>query len=835
MPKGIFAMLTIRNYRMRKFIFLVLYFIVLPLICFGQKNTWFGCNYTLPFAYAYRAEGYLGLNRKAAIDKDVYHFARLGFNAFRLHLWDVELTDAKGNLKENEHLDLLDYLISRLQQRGIKIILTAQTDFGDGYPEKNIPTGGYSYLYDKCSIHSKPSAVSAEQKYVSALLNHRNKYTGYSYKDDPSILGFEINNEPCHSGTKAETEAYINTMLRAMRKTGCTKPIYYNVSHNRQVVEAYYNTPIQGTTYQWYPVGLVAGHTRTGNFLPYVDEYPIPFSNVKHFKDKMKIVYEFDAADLLYSYMYPAISRTFRTAGFQWITQFTYDPIDLAWSNTEYQTHFMNLAYTPNKAISLKIAGEAARAIPLGKSYGIYPNDTVFGDFRVSYAQDLSEMNSRTKFMYSNDTQTQPKEVSALDEIAGCGSSPVVKYEGTGAYFLDKLDKGVWRLEVMPDAVIVSDPFAKPSLDKEVASILWNAWDMTVNIPDLGQRFNITGINEGNTKQAQTDDGVIHKLRPGVYLLKNRDDNRWSPTSKWKNITLNEFVAPESHVKDFNVINTPVFTTNENEDLTIKATVIGPEMPDSVVIYPSEDSFWNEHNHYIKMFRTHNYKYIGVVPGNEVKGDVFRYTISVYGGGKCKTFPSQADKNPIAWDYYSDNYYQTNVVSPSYPVTISSVTNSNSNIDTYVMPDESKGYVTRKVVRKSPIDEKMIRYDFKGDSAKFYMLKDIDKSRMERIKQSQTICIHIGESTIDSLQVGFVTTDGYTYLGTCKVNDGVVSLDYNKLKLTDTALLPHAYPVFMKRYFHPVKDIPFDKTKIDKLELVISCHGQLTLGSVWLK
>ena len=73
-----------------------------------QEASFFGVNYTLPFAQAYRALGYLGLERKAAIDKDVYHITRLGLNAYRIHLWDVELTDEQGNLLENEHLDLMD-------------------------------------------------------------------------------------------------------------------------------------------------------------------------------------------------------------------------------------------------------------------------------------------------------------------------------------------------------------------------------------------------------------------------------------------------------------------------------------------------------------------------------------------------------------------------------------------------------------------------------------------------------------------------------------------------------------------------------------------------------
>jgi len=49
----------------------------------------------------------------------------------------------------------------------------------------------------------------------------------------------------------------------------------------------------------------------------------------------------------------------------------------------------------------------------------------------------------------------------------------VVSYEGHRAYLLDRLEKGVWRLEIMPDAVCVRDCFERASLKKKVAVILW--------------------------------------------------------------------------------------------------------------------------------------------------------------------------------------------------------------------------------------------------------------------------------------------------------------------------------------------------------------------------
>ena len=63
----------------------------------------FGVNYTAPFAHAFRAHQRLGIPIDKAIDADVYHLARLGLDAYRVHVWDREITDAEGNVLANEH------------------------------------------------------------------------------------------------------------------------------------------------------------------------------------------------------------------------------------------------------------------------------------------------------------------------------------------------------------------------------------------------------------------------------------------------------------------------------------------------------------------------------------------------------------------------------------------------------------------------------------------------------------------------------------------------------------------------------------------------------------
>src|SRR5438046_6837167 len=127
--------------------------------------------------------------------------------------------------------------------------------------------------------------------------------------------------------------------------------------------------------------------------------------------------------------------------------------------NLGWQTHYLNLVYTPRKAMSAIIAAEAMRRLPRLRSYGPYPENARFGDFHVSYIGDLGELVARDALLYAGSTQAAPPDRGALRRIAGCGSSPVVSYEGEGIYFLDTVPPGVWPLRVCADSLPGAAPF----------------------------------------------------------------------------------------------------------------------------------------------------------------------------------------------------------------------------------------------------------------------------------------------------------------------------------------------------------------------------------------
>ncbi|MBK8877226.1 MAG: membrane or secreted protein [Haliscomenobacter sp.] len=523
----------------------------------GAEIHGFGVNYTLPFAFAYRNAKRLGLKPEQEIDRDLYHFSRLGFDLFRVHVWDTEISDTVGNLLSNEQLKLFDYMLFKMKAQGMRMVLTPIAFWGNGWPEPDEDTPGFSYKFGKDACLTNPEAIAAQERYLAQFLNHVNPYTKIAYKDDPAILAFEVSNEPHHREAPEQVTAFINRMIAAMRATGCQKPVFYNISHSVHLADAYFKSDMQGGTFQWYPTGLGAQRELRGNFLPNVDRYAIPFAGDPGFGRMAKYVYEFDAADVNRSYIYPAMARSFRQAGIQFATHFAYDPLYSAYANPEYNTHYMNLAYTPGKALALMISGEVFRRVPRYADLGAYPDNARFGPFRVDYAQDLAELVADTVFYYTNSTPTPHPGPEALKRIAGVGSSSVVRYDGTGAYFLDQLQPGIWRLEVMPDALPFHNPFGRNSLDQEVTKINYRTWSMSVDLPDLGGAFKVTPMNQGNTHTAVVE-GNTFAVRPGVYLLaRNGIQPAQKPGDRFRYHTLGAFAAPEGSLRETYVIHEP--------------------------------------------------------------------------------------------------------------------------------------------------------------------------------------------------------------------------------------------------------------------------------------
>ena len=632
----------------------------------------FGVNYTTPFAYSYRAHKKLGLSLKDAIDIDIAQLVRLGFNAFRVHVWDREISDRDGNLLLNEHLDLFDYLISELAKRNIKTIITPIAWWGTGWPEPDTEAPGFSQFFPKLQLVTNREARKAQRNYLKQFIEHVNPYTNNSYKNEPSIIALEIINEPFHPESKSEVTGYVNEMVKVIRDNGYAKPIFYNISENwnDDQAQAVVDADIQGITFQWYPTGLVHNKTLEGNYLLNVNKYDIPAKNVKGFETKAKMIYEFDAADIASTYMYPATARSYREAGMQFATMFCYDPTQIAWSNTEYPTHYANLLYTPSKAIGLMLASKIFELIPRNKSFGNYPANNSFGDFRISHEENLSELNSDQYYIYSNNTKSLPKNINKIKQITGVGSSPIIKYDGTGAYFLDKISNEIWRLEVYPDVLWLRDPFVQTSLDREVARLFWIERKINISIPELGSDFTAYSLSDNLQKLEAVDNSFI--VKPGVYLLTKKNIEQASIKEYLKPVEfLSKLYMPTNDQTEIYAVNKSNNYMIDSEPVKFEFDIVSDRAISNASLYVKK-SGWRGFAKY-PLFNKGGFKYLLVDSLKTLNAGYWEYCIAVETENGIYTLPERIKKSPDEWDFGTAQLWNTKIISIGTPITLLSV------------------------------------------------------------------------------------------------------------------------------------------------------------------
>ncbi len=812
----------------------------------NKEAAFFGVNYTAPFAFAFRAHKTLNIDLEKAIQQDVYHMARLGLDAFRVHIWDTEISDTVGNLLENEHLRLYDYLLAELKKRNIKTIITPIAFWGNGYPQRDEKTPGFSHKYGKSKALVNDTAIRAQENYLQQLFKHVNPYTRLSYGNDPDVIAVEINNEPQHSGTKPFVTSYVNRLVAAVKSTGWTKPVYYNISESPAYAEAVAKANIDGVSFQWYPTGLVANNMSKGNHLPNVDQYTIPFDTIAAYKNKSLMVYEFDAADLLQSNMYPAMARSFRSAGFQWATQFAYDPMAIANVNTEYQTHYLNLAYTPSKAISMLIASRAFHMLPRKKSYGSYPADSSFDVFRVSYRESLSEMKTPLEFYYSNSTATiaDPKK---LQHIAGVGSSSLIQYDGTGAYFVDKLEDGAWRLELMPDAIVIRDPFEKASPRKEVTRIQWQNNAIQINLPDLGPGFAVRGLNEGNNFSASANKNSI-QLGPGAYLLTTKGKSFSVMKKTLGVIGMEEFVAPAPSAREIFVQHEPAMEVSAGKAFVINATVAGLDSGKVFIIMNSSGSTaWGKT---IMMQRVDAGLYTAKIPSEFVVPGKIYYRIITEHGKEYTSFPGNVKEEPWVWDAYHNETWNTVVAAEKSKLVIYNAT-TDQKIKTY--PSYRPGYRTTYITGEDPqqLIVKFTASALTGDHllAFRHFIGDKLAGRAGELNSFDKLIIRARTYGTQPIKLKIILTnaDAMSYSGEVTITDRFqdFALALNSLVPDSALLLPRPYPGFMPLHFKSAAAaLPFKLADIESIQVVAGYGVEaaelnkpftLEIESIWLE
>jgi hypothetical protein len=290
-------------------------------------------------------------------------------------------------------------------------------------------------------------------------------------------------------------------------------------------------------------------------------------------------------------------------------------------------------------------------------------------------------MNSDNEYYYSNNVSTPPVKVEKLEHIAGVGSSPIIDYQGYGAYFMDKLENGVWRLEVMPDAISIRDPFERPSLKKEVTRIQWEPEPMSITLADLGNDFDIKPLNTGNSYNV-TATGKDFIIKPGVYLLVRKDHKnlKWRADSYVGTLKLDEYAAPKSFDTSAYVVHKPFTEVSVGMSFTLKAKIVGVNAANKVTLMLHNSA--GGRYQVIDMVRKTPYNYEAKIEKELLTPGLLSYKIVVQKGpDSFVAFPGNHPGNPADWDNYNNEEWETFVVARDNPIVLFNANNGRNEAD----------------------------------------------------------------------------------------------------------------------------------------------------------
>ncbi|OZJ05455.1 hypothetical protein BZG36_01647 [Bifiguratus adelaidae] len=125
-------------------------------------------------------------------------------------VWYQNYNASAGGIVYNDSpqngLGRLDYVIDSARRHNVKLILTLTGNW--------VAFGGidwYNQVFNSTyhdDFYTKPAIQEAYKNWMSHILNHKSSITGIVLKDDPTIMAFELANEPRCGGSQVN-----NTLL----------------------------------------------------------------------------------------------------------------------------------------------------------------------------------------------------------------------------------------------------------------------------------------------------------------------------------------------------------------------------------------------------------------------------------------------------------------------------------------------------------------------------------------------------------------------------------------------------------------------------------------------
>jgi len=282
----------------------------------------------------------------------------------------------------------------------------------------------------------------------------------------------------------------------------------------------------------------------------------------------------------------------------------------------------------------------------------------------------MSELNADDAFMNAGATRSLPRNPKALTRLVGFESSGAVDYEGSGAYFLDKVRDGVWRLEIYPDEVLVRDPFEQPRPDQIVSRLLYRRWPMTLRLPDLGAQFFAAPIKVPSDPAAAGRRAVNGQfpVEPGIWLLSRSEQvERGKLPAALSRVSLDEYHVNERLSYPDSVQSLAPKEFLAGAPVEIRALVADDGLPDEVQLWVRPAGM-RAFGAPVPMKRARGNEYAGVLAPGVLMPGLYEYAVSVKTGDRTATFPGGLAQVPGEWPFHADALWSFRVTPASTPM-----------------------------------------------------------------------------------------------------------------------------------------------------------------------
>ena len=554
----------------------------------GSEAVLWGVNFQPSLSWEYQRMAQHGLHvpfdqakYQAMINEAFDEIQRMDCNLIRIHLSPADISGPSGDLVENEWLDALDYVMAEAEGRGVYVYLAFLNNLGGVWSNHSFVRHTEK---DKAHWMIDPEFMAKADNYIRQVLNRKNPYLGKKkYKASPALVIVEPINEPgyfkreelaevpaCeavyqewlkdnrekdepenYTAFRIEnTKNYINRMKNLFDDEGCAAVMSWSMEWPRMmewtgedVFEAAAESDADVLSVCLYP-GQSASHNKKGedlkavgeiNYLKYIqqaydDTAWHGWLREKRFKDKARIVYEFETYYNQSSYLYPAMAKYFRAQGVQAAAMWTY----ILPGQAEYTAaaHNLNLKTTPNKAAAFMAAGEVFRNVPRFEEYQTSSAaDDFFENTALSYETGCSAYADDKTLIYS---ETMPESFvrhlidkdSTFERIIGHGSSPVASYGGTGLYFIEPAGSGGLSLEITPDAEFIVPHYLRNKPGEKAIELKSDvAHPFELNFPGIGKNAQVFCSENGRKVEVEAEDGSLKfNVAPGRYLIREKAD-----------------------------------------------------------------------------------------------------------------------------------------------------------------------------------------------------------------------------------------------------------------------------------------------------------------------